>query len=160
MSYPCCHRRLTLACEGQSRGLWSATIAGRLARYLPKKLGRPIRTGSHSIRAFGVEFWRWSTRAALDDLDLQTGHRGPRAGLYFQDDKDCRPWEPGGEDCLSPSGQQALLMQQLLPGEIHLWFLGLFYPVLPMVAAGLLVARPASPATARTAGLAHLDGLN
>ena len=131
-------------------------IAGRLARYLPK-LGRPIRTGSHSNTAFALMLALEYARGA-DDLDLQQVI-GDRALVYFQDDSDCRPWEPGGEDFLSPSWQQALLMQQLLPGEdFHLWFSAF----LPGLAEGepACLLQPASPADRTDGRLAHLDGLN
>ncbi|WP_201765094.1 DUF2891 domain-containing protein [Halopseudomonas pelagia] len=131
-------------------------IAGRLVAYLPK-LGRPIRSGSHSNTAFALTLALEYAHQAADAALQQTIHE--RALGYFQDDRDCHPWEPGGEDFLSPSWQQALLMRQLLTGVV---FQQWFSAFLPNLAAGQpdCLLQPASPADRSDGRLAHLDGLN
>lgn len=131
-------------------------LAGRFVLYLPK-LGRPIRSGSHSNTAFALTLALEYANQAADAALQQAIHE--RGLVYFQADRDCRPWEPGGEDFLSPTWQQALLMQKLLPeAAFRQWFSAF----LPQLAAGQpeCLLQPATPADRSDGRLAHLDGLN
>lgn len=134
----------------------AAEIAGRMARYLPK-LGFAIRSGSHANTAFALtlalDYARQAGDSALEELIED------RARHYFLPDQDCRPWEPGGEDFLSPSWQQALLMQRVLPSAD---FAGWFSRFLPELATGLplCLLQPVGTVDRSDGRLAHLDGLN
>lgn len=131
-------------------------IAGRMSGYLPK-LGFAVRTGSHANTAFALTLALAYARHAADRGLQQVIKQ--RARHYFIADQNCRPWEPGGEDFLSPSWQEALLMQQLLPNqEFQCWF----FAFLPDLVTGQpqCLLHPVG-ATDRSDGrLAHLDGLN
>ncbi|MFO7705886.1 MAG: DUF2891 domain-containing protein [Halopseudomonas sp.] len=131
-------------------------LAGRLGGYLPK-LGFAVRSGSHANTAFALTLALEYARHAADHRLQQVIEQ--RARHYFLADQDCRPWEPGGEDFLSPSWQEALLMQQLLPSqEFQCWFSAF----LPDLAAGQphCLLQPVTSMDRRDGRLAHLDGLN
>ena len=100
---------------------------------------------------------------ALDWADANdTGLGGlirARAGDYYGGDRACPAWESGGDEFLSPSLVEALLMRRTLPERaFRAWFAGF----LPELADG----RPASLFTPafvsdRSDGkIAHLDGVN
>lgn len=131
-------------------------IVERLIRYLPK-LGFAVRSGGHSNTAFALTLALDYARQAQDQALQQIINQ--RARHYFLADQDCRPWEPGGEDFLSPSWQQALLMQCVLPSED---FQGWFSKFLPSLAAQQpsCLLQPAGTADRSDGRLAHLDGLN
>lgn len=131
-------------------------LAGRFTCYLPK-LAFPIRSGSHSNTAFALTLALDYAHQAGDQALQQV--ICARARRYFIDDQDCRPWEPGGEDFLSPSWQQALLMQRVLPGaDFGVWF----SRFLPDLAAGQpsCLLSPVGVTDRSDGRLAHLDGLN
>lgn len=130
-------------------------IAGRLAAYLPKLL-YPIRSGKHDCTAFAlVQALVW---ARQHDAALAQVIRANAWRLYLHD-ADARPWEPGGEDFLSATLCEAVLMQDVLPkGELQAW-LRQFLP--DPFAPHLACLRTPVDVSDRSDGrLAHLDGLN
>ncbi len=131
-------------------------IAERFMVYLPK-LSFPIRSGAHNNTAFALYLALDYARAA-GDQPLES-HITDRAWAFYGEDRNCQAWEPGGEDFLSPTWQEALLMQRVLPsGEFGQWFKA-FLPGLEQGQPGILL-EPVG-VTERTDGrLAHLDGLN
>jgi Protein of unknown function (DUF2891) len=126
-------------------------IADRLRNYLPR-LAYPIRHGTHANTAF----------ALILALDWARGHDAAlaqqiesRAREWFAVDR-AAPWlEPSGEDFLSPTLCEAVLMMRILPREeFRMWF-ALFLAD----ASGPLMI-PASVTDRSDGRLAHLDGLN
>src|SRR5436190_3940529 len=133
----------------------AAAFAERFALYLPK-LTYPIRTGTHSNTAF----------ALILALDWAEANDAPLAGLireraadYYAKDRDCPAWEPGGDDFLSPSLTEALLMRRVMaPPEFATWF-GAFLPGLAGGTPASLFA-PAFVSDRSDGKIAHLDGVN
>ncbi|WP_233867332.1 DUF2891 domain-containing protein [Paraburkholderia adhaesiva] len=141
-----------------SRALASLTeiFVERFAEFLPKAT-YPVRVGTHFNTAFALtlalDFARQTAHGALAMQIEETARR------WYQSDAACQAWEPSGDDFLSPSLMEAVLMSRVLPAdEFDAWF-GRF---LPDVAARM-PATLFTPATVtdRTDGkIAHLDGLN
>ena len=124
-------------------------FAARLRSFLPLAT-YPVRTGSHGNTAFALLLAAGRMEAEIL----------PFARRLYGADRNCPAWgKPGGDDFLSPSLVEAVLMARLLPREEFLPWLGAFLP-------GLAEGEPAAlfaPATVsdRTDGkIAHLDGLN
>nr|WP_137677649.1 DUF2891 domain-containing protein [Parerythrobacter lutipelagi] len=130
-------------------------FAARLRHYLGI-LTYPIRTGTHFNSAFALVLSReW---AEAHDLAL-VPMIDDKACRWFDADRACQAWEPGGDEFLSSALTEAMLMQRALnAGDFAAWFRA-FLP-------DLARRQPASlftPATVsdRTDGkIAHLDGLN
>jgi len=96
--------------------------------------------------------------AAANDPAL-AGLIGERVRAYYGEDRDCPAWEPGGDDFLSGTLTEALLMKRVLPcGEFASWF-SLF---LPNLAAGepKSLFTPAFVSDRSDGKIAHLDGVN
>ena len=133
----------------------AAAFAERFKSYLPR-LTYPIRVGTHYNTAFAMVLaldWARANDPELGDLIHA------RAVDYYGGDCACPAWEPGGDEFLSPSLVEALLMRRSLPEvEFRTWF----DAFLPDLASG----RPASLFTPafvsdRSDGkIAHLDGVN
>ena len=89
---------------------------------------------------------------ALRDDELG-GLIAERARTYFGKDTDAPlKWEPGGEDFLSPSLEEAALMSRILPaGDFRRWMKS-FLPALKLAPA--IVSDRTDPK------IVHLDGLN
>jgi hypothetical protein len=131
------------------------SFANRLRDYLAI-LTYPIRVGTHFNTAFALVLaaeWAQAFDRPLEQLIRD------RATAWFENDRDCQAWEPGGDEFLSPALIEALGMARLLAAaDFERWFAG-FLP-------GLAERRPATlftPATVsdRSDGkIAHLDGLN
>lgn len=132
------------------------TFVERFEEFLPKST-YPLRVGTHFNTAFALtlalDFARQTANDALAKLIEETARR------WYQDDAGCQAWEPSGDEFLSPSLMEAVLMSRVLPAaEFHAWF----DRFLPDVAARM-PATLFTPATVtdRTDGkIAHLDGLN
>jgi len=154
---------LALHAEAQRHGgPWAAALAplaeafaDRFRKFLPK-LTYPIRTGTHFNTAFALILalgWAETNDAALAALIRD------RAADYYGEDRNCPGWEPGGDDFLSPSLTEALLMRRVMgAAEFATWF-GAFLPDL----AGGYPASLFTPAfvSDRSDGkIAHLDGVN
>lgn len=140
---------------------WSAdlqpltdTVVAAFRAFLPLQT-YPIRTGVHPNTAFSLSL-------ALDYAEA-AGDRELRALLlerartYFGRDRGAPlSWEPGGEDFLSPSLEEAALMARVLsPAERQRW--------LPAFLPSLFRGQPLEPAVVsdRTdPKIVHLDGLN
>ena len=140
---------------------WAAAIeplarafAARFADYLPK-LVYPVRSGKHDCTAFAlVHALRW---ARTHDAALATLIEA-RAREWFGADRDCRPWEPSGEDFLSATLCEAVLMRDVLGASFEGW-LSEFLPD-PFGAATACLQAPALVSDRSDGRLAHLDGVN
>ena len=130
-------------------------FADRFKTYLPK-LTYPVRTGTHFNTAFSLILAReW---AAANDPAL-TGLIAARARAYYGEDRDCPAWEPGGDDFLSGTLTEALLMRRVLrEAEFAIWF-GLFLPDLAVGKPRALFT-PAFVSDRSDGKIAHLDGVN
>jgi hypothetical protein len=132
------------------------TLVERFEEFLPKST-YPLRVGTHFNTAFALtlalDFARQTAHDALATLIEDTARR------WYQGDAGCQAWEPSGDEFLSPSLMEAVLMSRVLPAaEFHAWF-GQFLPDV----ATRMPATLFTPATVtdRTDGkIAHLDGLN
>ncbi len=127
-------------------------LALRWMAFLPKAT-YPIRTGVHPNTAFSLDLALDYARAIKDvkfeALILE------RARFWFgADRKGPLPWEPGGEDFLSPCLEEAALMSRVLPRPAFRRWLGGFLPGLP---SGLV---PATVSDRTDPKIVHLDGLN
>ena len=129
-------------------------FARRFADFLPLQT-YPIRTGTHFNSAFAMVLaWDW---AQQHDPAL-AGLIAERARDWFLGDRAAQAWVPGGDEFLSGTLCEALLMGRVMGADFPAWF----DAFLPDVATG----RPATlfiPATVsdRSDGkIAHLDGLN
>jgi hypothetical protein len=130
-------------------------FADRFKIYLPK-LTYPVRTGTHFNSAFALIL-------ALDWADANdTGLAGlirAWAQDHYGGDRACPAWEPGGDDFLSPSLTEALLMRRALPAAaFRAWFAGF----LPRLAEGIPQSLfvPATVSDRSDGKIAHLDGVN
>jgi hypothetical protein len=130
-------------------------FAERFRNFLPK-LTYPIRTGTHFNTAFALILalgWAEANDRALAALIRD------RAADYFGEDADCPAWEPGGDDFLSPSLTEALLMRRVMGrAEFATWFAA-FLPDLAGGAPASLFA-PAFVSDRSDGKIAHLDGVN
>ena len=130
-------------------------FAARFAAFLPK-LTYPVRTGTHGNIAFALihalDWARWYDHS-LGSLILQ------RALDWFDADRDCQAWEPGGDDFLSPALCEAVLMSEAFDAVSHRAWFDAF---LPRAAAGepATLFTPVSVSDRSDGKIAHLDGLN
>ncbi len=125
--------------------------------WLPK-LSYPIRTGEHSQTAFAFGLMLdWSRLSG--DREFESLLTGRILSLY-QGDKHCPlPYEPSGQDFLSPCIAEADLMRRVLDKEAYAKWLTLFFPTLTSDVANSWLLPVV--VTDKTDGkLAHLDGLN
>jgi hypothetical protein len=130
-------------------------FADRFLAYLPK-LTYPIRVGTHYNTAFALVLAReW---AEANDRAL-VATIAERARHYYGKDRDCPGWEPGGDEFISPSLTEALLMRRVLDlATFRTWF----DKFLPDLAAGTPRAlfTPAFVSDRSDGKIAHLDGVN
>ena len=141
--------------------IWAAALeplarafAVRFAAYLPK-LAYPVRSGKHDSTAFAlIHALRWARThdAGLAQLIEQ------RSRTWFGEDRDARPWEPSGEDFLSATLCEAVLMRDVLGADFPAWLTG-FLPD-PYGEATACLRTPATVTDRSDGRLAHLDGLN
>jgi hypothetical protein len=130
-------------------------FAMRFRLFLPK-LTYPVRSGTHGNIAFALILaGDW---AAVHDPRLAALIR-TRAIEWFRNDRDCQAWEPGGDEFLSPTLCEALLMSRVLSGPA---FRDWFAAFLPRVAHGepATLFMPATVTDRADGRIAHLDGLN
>ena len=129
-------------------------FAARFADYLPQ-LTYPVRSGKHDNTAFAlIHAHRWAT---THDPALAALIRD-RATAWFGEDRDCRPWEPGGEDFLSATLCEAVLMRDILGQDFAPWLASFLPdPFGPTIAC---LRQPAIVSSRSDGRLAHLDGLN
>ena len=81
-----------------------------------------------------------------------------RSRAWFDGDRDCQAWEPGGDEFLSSALTEARLMQRVLGDSFAPWFAGF----LPRVAQGqpATLFTPATVSDRSDGKIVHLDGLN
>jgi hypothetical protein len=130
-------------------------FAARFERYL-QILTYPIRAGTHFNTAFALALaleWAEQFDPSLADLIAA------RAKHWFSNDRDAQAWEPSGDDFLSPTLTEALLMSRVLPaGEFGEWFAAFLPRIDEKQPATLLT--PATVSDRSDGKIAHLDGLN
>ena len=126
-------------------------ISDRLQSYLAR-LQYPVRTGTHSNSAFSLELaLSWSKRfdPALKECIGEWSRR------VFWNDVAAPDLEPSGEDFLSTTLTEAVLMQSILePQEFSQWFAR----YLPSWPRNLL--EPVQVFDRTDGRMGHLDGLN
>jgi hypothetical protein len=130
-------------------------FAERFRAFLPK-LTYAIRVGTHGNSAFSLVLahdWAVEHDPALAALI------GERALAWFGEDRQCPAWEPAGDEFLSPSLCEALLMSRLIDRAAFATWLDAF---LPELAAGrpMTLFTPATVSDRSDGKIAHLDGLN
>jgi hypothetical protein len=133
----------------------SDLIASRYIEFLPK-LNYPIRAGTHSNTAFGMNLaWDYAIYSKNEALRQSIAENAIR---LFTPDQNCPfDWEPSGTDFLSPCLEELGIMQRVLPAKTFLPWLKKFAPHLFNKKYDWEVARVSD----RTDGyLVHLDGLN
>jgi hypothetical protein len=130
-------------------------FADRFHAFMPK-LTYPLRVGTHFNIAFALVLagdWAANNDPALAALITE------RASDWFGQDRDCQAWEPGGDEFLSPTLCEALLMSRVLGREA---FTDWFEAFLPRLAQGepTTLFTPATVSDRSDGKIAHLDGLN
>ena len=129
-------------------------FARRFADFLPLQT-YPIRVGTHYNSAFALTLaldWARERDGVLESLiEL-------RAKDWYLGDRGCQAWEPGGDEFLSGTLCEALLMSRVLGGEFPAWF----DRFLPDCANGqpATLFTPATVSDRSDGKIAHLDGLN
>lgn len=130
-------------------------FALRFHDYLPK-LTYPIRHGIHTNSAFGLVLahgWAQGRDPQLATLIEQ------RAREWYLGDRASQAWEPSGDEFLSPTLTEALLMSRILPREDFVPWFDAFLPDLRSGAPETLLT-PAFVSDRTDGKIAHLDGLN
>lgn len=133
----------------------AVAFAGRFHIYLPK-LTYPIRVGTHFNSAFALTLaHQWAMHRDPDLLLLIE----EKALGWFQDDRACQAWEPGGDEFLSSALSEAMLMTRVLG---HHDFRAWFEAFLPETASARpdQLFYPAYVSDRSDGKIAHLDGLN
>ena len=130
------------------------TVVEAFQAFLPKQT-YAIRTGVHPNTAFSLSLVREYALVAKDQKLAALVDE--RARNYYGKDRDSPiRWEPGGEDFLSPSLEEAALMAKVLPAmEYRAWVRG-FLPALLKTAR----LEPAIVSDRTDPKIVHLDGLN
>jgi hypothetical protein len=130
-------------------------FAEQLSDHLPA-LTYPIRVGTHFNTAFALVLsLEWAEQF---DEDL-AATICERAKHWFENDRDCQAWEPGGDEFLSPALIEGLCMARVLTEpEFVSWFSG-FLPKLDLGEPATLFM-PAIVSDRSDGKIAHLDGLN
>lgn len=130
-------------------------FAVRFDRYL-QILTYPIRAGTHFNTAFALVLaldWAEQFDAALAELIAA------RARHWFSGDRDAQAWEPSGDDFLSPTLTEALLMNRVLPADQFGDWFAAFLPRIEEKKPATLFT-PATVSDRSDGKIAHLDGLN
>jgi len=128
----------------------------RYLTFLPK-LNYPIRTGTHSNTAFGMNLaWDYATSIANEEfLDMLE----EESRRFFSKDTQCPfAWEVSGTDFLSPCLEEMALMNRVLDKAEFLEWAKKFAPVLFQKDFVWEAAFQVSDRTDRY--LVHMDGLN
>jgi hypothetical protein len=145
-----------------TRHSWGAELeplarafADRFRHYL-QILTYPIRAGTHFNTAFALILaLDWAEQFDRELAELMKG----RAMDWFSSDRDAQAWEPSGDDFLSPTLTEALLMKRALsPKQFETWFTT-FLPRLEQAQPATLFT-PATVSDRSDGKIAHLDGLN
>jgi hypothetical protein len=129
-------------------------FAGRLRAYLDI-MTYPIRVGTHFNTSFAMVLsLEWADRF---DSVLAAQIRD-RSLHWFGGDRDCRAWEPGGDEFLSPALTEALCISRTHPALFPRWFAEFLPRVQRREPATLFT--PAIVSDRSDGKIAHLDGLN
>jgi len=130
-------------------------FAARFHDFLPK-LTYPIRHGIHSNTAFAFTLvLDW---ADAHDKPLAT-LMAERAMAWFEKDRAAQAWEPSGDEFLSPTLMEAMLMSRLMDAPAFAaWFAAFLPDITDGYPEGLLT--PATVSDRTDGKIAHLDGLN
>ena len=130
-------------------------FAERFRAHLPL-LTYPLRVGTHFNTAFALALavdWAAEHDPALAALIAE------RAQHWYGGDRHCQAWEPGGDEFLSGSLCEALLMARLLPADAFAGWLSEFFPALDRDEP-LTLFHPVLVSDRSDPKIAHLDGLN
>ena len=134
----------------------AVAFADRWRTHLPL-MTYPVRVGTHANTGFALVLADRYARVA-GDTDLRN-LMAARAGHWFGDDRAAQPWEPSGEDFLSPVLMEAMAMQRLLSADAFAAWFADFLPTLAQGAPAALLT-PARVSDRSDGRIAHLDGLN
>jgi hypothetical protein len=159
-----------LALAGQLRSMqsddgarWARTLqpladafVDRFKDFLPKST-YPLRVGTHFNMAFALTLSLGYARIA-GDADFARLLEAT-AMRWFANDVACQAWEPAGDEFLSPSLMEAVLMRHVLPAERFAGWFDAFLPHLDRREPATLFV-PATVTDRSDGKLAHLDGLN
>ena len=130
-------------------------FAERFKGYLPK-LTYPIRVGTHFNTAFALTLARgWALKRDPDLVAMIAA----RTQYWFATDRDAQAWEPGGDEFLSGTLMEALLVRHTgIAHHYPRWF----DAFLPRIAQGepATLLTPAHVSDRSDGKIAHLDGLN
>jgi hypothetical protein len=133
----------------------AGAFAERFDRYL-QILTYPIRAGTHFNTAFALVLaldWAERFDPVLTELIAA------RAKHWFGGDRGAQAWEPSGDDFLSPTLTEALLMNRVLPADqFSAWFAAFLQQIGEQEPATLFT--PATVSDRSDGKIAHLDGLN
>jgi hypothetical protein len=147
----------------QEASRWSRTLsplaeafATRMLDHLPHAT-YPIRAGTHASSAFAVTL-ALDYAVAVQHEALERALK-EKAIAWYEADRDCQAWEPGGDDFLSPALMEAECMRRVLPAERFEPWLDCFLPRLARREPASLF-RPATVSDRSDGKIAHLDGLN
>ncbi|MDR5775164.1 MULTISPECIES: DUF2891 domain-containing protein [unclassified Caballeronia] len=159
-----------LALAGQLRSMhteegarWARTLqpladafVARFVEFLPKST-YPLRVGTHFNMAFALTLALGYARVVRDgDFERLLVDTATR---WFANDEACQAWEPAGDEFLSPSLMEAVLMRHVLPDASFNGWLERFLPRLAVREPATLFV-PATVTDRSDGKLAHLDGLN
>lgn len=126
-------------------------VAERFAEYLPR-LTYPVRAGTHANTAFALILaHQWAT----EHDPILMGIVWEWAEDRFREDRAAAHQEPSGEDFLSPTLTEALLMSRVLSEAAFGEWFAAFLPELPVN-----LREPAQVSDRSDGRIGHLDGLN
>ncbi len=152
----------------------AAAVVAKYLDFFPRQQ-YPIRTGTHFNTAFGLAFAHdyaatltSAEKRGSKSLDAEHARTlvklktlvEERARAYFESDTNCpAPWEPAGDEFLSPCLVVADLMRRVhAPEEFPRWFEKFLPGVREGEPASLLT--PADVSDRSDPKIVHLDGLN
>ncbi len=149
------HREAAATRWGDVLAPLAHAFADRLEAFLPK-LTYAIRSGAHFNTAFALVLaldWTRVFRPALAELIAA------RALNWYGEDRACQAWEPSGDDFLSPTLCEALLMSRVLDADAFARWFDAFLPEMVAERPATLFT-PAHVSDRSDGKIAHLDGLN
>jgi hypothetical protein len=134
----------------------STAFVERFLQFLPKA-SYATRVGTHFNSAFALTMTLEYAEVAGNNAlrKLVTG----KALEWYEGDKDCQAWEPGGDDFLSSALMEAECMRRVLSGKE---FVSWFESFLPRIGERepATLFEPATVSDRSDGKIAHLDGLN
>lgn len=130
-------------------------LVQRYIEFLPK-LNYPVRVGTHTSTAFGLNLaWDYAVHAKNQLLQESIKTNALR---LFKNDTDCPfAWEPSGTDFLSPCLEEIGIMQRIMPEKEFLkWLKDFAKPLFDKK----FTWKPGEVSDRTDGHLVHLDGLN